>query len=706
MEREEHKNALKKRKRVFLNIVFSSIVALIILLGYFLYKNFADPITAPLVILAIINSFLLLTLLYILLRQLIKGYLEWRRAKEGAKIRTRLLTAFILLGLLPSLLLLSGAIIMIESAVESWFRLPVHTINEAGQRLVDASLDIIREQSYRRAASIAEQMKNVPEDIQNSYLFHISKLKDIDAICLLDSDGTVLFSQPKNSIVIDKFKKDKIFSETGMKGYIILGQRSYVFSSAKINEKRAVLVGFILPENLLKEARFISENQKLYLQAKSERKVFKIGMISSFLALTLAVIFAAVWIGTRLTREINKPLQLLLEGTEEVSRGNLEYKINYPAKDEIGQVVSSFNTMVEELLTSKREIEKSTEEIKAAKESAEKRRNYIEVLMESLNVGIISLGAEGEIVSINKKAREFLQLSPKDPPQKVVTLPSWLTLREAINELKKRQGEKKEIVLTFKDEVKVMIVEMVPLTREEVSYPGSILIIEDITDLSRTQRIAAWQEVAQRLAHEIKNPLTPIRLSAQRIRKKLRDGAPDLNEAIYEGTTTIEREVEVMMSMVNEFSRFARLPEIHLKPANIGDLIFSSALPYQNAYPKVSFSFSIPENLPNILFDYEQLERVIKNLFENSIEAMKMSGEIKVSIFEKEKYIIISIRDTGPGIPQEIRTKMFLPYFSTKRKGTGLGLAIVARILEEHGGKIEVDNEYNEGAGLLIYLPR
>ncbi|MCX7831214.1 MAG: ATP-binding protein, partial [Acidobacteria bacterium] len=143
-----------------------------------------------------------------------------------------------------------------------------------------------------------------------------------------------------------------------------------------------------------------------------------------------------------------------------------------------------------------------------------------------------------------------------------------------------------------------------------------------------------------------------------------------------------------------------------LKPANIGELVLSAAVPYQNAYPKVSFSFNIPENLPNILFDQEQIERVIKNLFENSIEAMKMSGEIKISILEKEKHIVVSIRDSGPGIPQEIRTKMFLPYFSTKRKGTGLGLAIVARILEEHGGKSAVDNTYSEGAGRLIYLPR
>ncbi|NMB99468.1 MAG: hypothetical protein GYA35_04215, partial [Thermoanaerobaculaceae bacterium] len=334
MEREEHKNTLKKKRKGFYNFLFATVSLAVFIGGYFFYKSWSDSLTAPLVVLAIFNFFLLLVLLYILLRQLVKGYLEWRREKEGARIRTRLLTAFVTLGLIPSILLLIGAIIMVESAVESWFRLPVHTINEAGQRLVDASLDILLENSFKRASGIANQMKNIPENIQNSFLNHISGSEDFDAVCLIDSTGNILFSKPQNSITLDKFKIDKIFSETGLKGYIILGQKSYVFSSAKINKDRAVLIGYLLPENLLKEARFISENQKLYLQAKSERKVFKISMISSFLALTLAVIFAAVWIGTRLTREINKPLQLLLEGTAEVSKGNLDHRIEYQAKDE------------------------------------------------------------------------------------------------------------------------------------------------------------------------------------------------------------------------------------------------------------------------------------------------------------------------------------------------------------------------------------
>lgn len=708
MEGKRAKDAIKDRKRLWVKIGVPAflLVSAIGIIYFFIRSNEGHPFKNPLIVLAVFDIFLLVTLLYLLLRQLVKGYLQWRRVKEGARIRTRLLTAFVLLGLIPSTLLLISAVMMIESAVDRWFMLPVHTINEAGQRLVDSSLDLLRAQSARKAQAVSKQLASVPEDLQASFVSHLADDGDMDAVWFFDSDGNTIFEWPREAVKIDSFKRKKCFSSEGLKGYIVLGNPSYVLSGSRVGPSRAVVAGYLLPEKLLAEARFIAENQKLYLQAKAERKFFKISMISSFLALTLAVIFAAVWIGMKLTREISKPLQLLLEGTEEVSRGNLDLTIPYEAKDEIGTVVSSFNRMVDDLKESKREIVKSNEELREASEAAERRRNYIETLVESLNVGIISIGREGELLTANNKAREFLGLTKKDLPAKIVTLPVWQAIKDNIRDLSRHPEERREISLSQRDETKVLMASLVPIADPEGGVSRSILILEDVTDLSRTQRIAAWQEVARRLAHEIKNPLTPIRLSAQRIRKKAREGAGDLQEVILEGTTTIEKEVESMMLMVNEFSRFARLPEVRMKSGSLGELVLNSAAPYQNAYPKVKFSFDMPADFPMVMFDQEQLERVIKNLFENSIEAMKMAGEIMVSLSLREKWAAISIRDTGPGIPSDIRDKMFLPYFSTKKKGMGLGMAIVVRILEEHGGRIEVDGDYSGGAGITIFLPR
>lgn len=696
---------MKKKNKIFIIVVlFLSFIVTAVL--YFSLKKYFEETIPHLFILALFNVILLMVLLYVIFRQLVKGYLEWRRVREGAKIRTRLLATFILLGILPSSLLLIGAMIMVESSMETWFKMPVHNINEAGQKLVDELLDLLREQSIRKTISLERQLKQFPEELRLTFLKDYAQNGDVDGLCYLRADGQILLIEPKNFLRMDTFKMKQIFEEYGLRGYIVLGQRSYVVSSQKIGDEYAIVVGLLIPENLLKEARFISENQKIYLKARAQRRVFKISIFSSFLALTLAVIFASIWIGTRLTKEISIPLNMLLEGTEEVSKGNLSHRIEYEAKDEIGQVVSSFNQMVSELLKSRLALEKSSEELKEAKIREEEKRRYVETLVESLNVGIISLNNEGEIVNLNRKAREFLGLTLKDPIQKIYTLPTYRILKETFGELLREEGQRKEVVISLKDEVKVVVAEVVPLKDEKNMSSGSILILEDITDLSRTQRIAAWREVAQRLAHEIKNPLTPIRLSAQRIRKKMRENSEDLAEAIYEGTTTIEREVETMMTMVNEFSRFARLPEIHLKYNNLIDLITKAVSTYQNAYPKVEFSFDYPSEPVYSYFDYEQLERAVKNLIENSIEAMKMSGRIDVKVALLEKSVLISISDNGPGIPEDIREKMFLPYFSTKRKGMGLGLAIVARIIEEHKGRIEVDKEYKNGAKINIYLPR
>ncbi|HPA26604.1 MAG TPA: ATP-binding protein [Acidobacteriota bacterium] len=708
MDGKRTENAIKDRGKRWIRLALPALllVAGIGFIYHVIRSKEGHPFKNPLIVLAVIDIFLLVTLFYLLFRQLIKGYLQWRRVKEGARIRTRLLTAFVLLGLIPSTLLLISAVLMIESAVDKWFTLPVHTVNEAGQRLVDASLDLLRTGSARRADSVAKQLEAVPEDLQPSFVSHIVKGGDIDAVWLFGSDGATIKEWPSGVMQVDAFKKRKCFSEDGLRGYIVLGDKSYVLSGSRVGSSRAVIVGYLLPEKMLTEARFIAENQKLYLQAKAERQFFKISMVSSFLALTLAVIFAAVWIGMKLTREISKPLQLLLEGTEEVSRGNLDLAIPYEAKDEIGTVVSSFNKMVDDLKESKREIVKSNQELREASEAAERRRHYIETLVESLNVGIVSIGRDGELLTANNRAREFLGLSKKDLPAKIVTLPVWQVIKDSLRDLSRHPEGRKEVTISQREETRVMIASLVPISDAEGEVSRSILILEDVTDLSRTQRIAAWQEVARRLAHEIKNPLTPIRLSAQRIRKKAREGAEDLHEAILEGTTTIEKEVESMMLMVNEFSRFARLPEVKLRWGSLSELVLTSAAPYQNAYPKVRFSFDLPEAFPQVMFDHEQLERVVKNLFENSIEAMKMAGEIQVSLSMTDKWACVSIRDTGPGIPHEIREKMFLPYFSTKKKGMGLGMAIVARILEEHGGRIEVDGSYAGGAGMTIFLPR
>jgi len=325
--------------------------------------------------------------------------------------------------------------------------------------------------------------------------------------------------------------------------------------------------------------------------------------------------------------------------------------------------------------------------------------------METLNIGVISTGSKGEMRTVNPRAREILGMDRSEPARNVLSRPVWRMVREHLPEPESLPVLNREVVVSRESGQRILSVTGTKLKDPEGAEFGALYIIEDITDLSKAQRIAAWQEVARRMAHDIKNPLTPIRLSAQRIRKKFREKAEDLEDAVLQGTTTIEREVEGMLTIVNEFSRFARLPDIRPKPGDLPALLREVLESYRVAYPKVDMELDIPDAFPPVLLDHEQMGRVLKNLVENALQAMKMSGTLSIRLRRDDSSAVCTFRDTGPGISPEARSRLFLPYFSTKRRGTGLGLAIVARIVEEHGGRIEVEESYQEGAGFVLTLP-
>ncbi len=655
--------------------------------------------------LSLANLLLMTVLLFILFRELVKGFLEWRRLREGARFRTRLLTAFVLLGLLPSLLLFIGAIMLIESTVDRWFSSPVNSLAAAGQQLVDESMDLVRDQTYRKAQALAWQLRQVSPGMRPALAAQLWNAGDLDSLGLVARDGTFLLKLPAKFPEMNAYTAGKIFQPGGLKGWVDLSPTPTVLSGVVVDPQLGVVVGATLPRKLFERARFIAENNQQYLQIRSQRKALKTSMVSSFLALTLLVTFVAVWVGSRLSREISVPLQLLLEGTKELSRGNLSHRIPYDARDEIGTVVESFNRMTRELEVSKSELELSNAELRLTTESAERRRRHIETLMETLNIGVVSTGPDGEIRTLNPKAREILGVERGQSLRSVVSRPEWAPVGAILAGLPQRPVFNHEMTLNAREGQMILSVSATPMRDPSGDVFGNLIILEDVSQLSRAQRIAAWQEAAQRMAHEIKNPLTPIRLSAQRIHKKALEKSPDMEAAVIEGTEAIEREVEAMMNMVNAFSRFARLPELRLRPSSLPALIRDTASAYETASAEVRFSLDIPGTFPPVRMDVEHMGRVFKNLFENALQAMDMAGTVSISLREDEGRAVVTVRDTGPGIDPEDRYKMFLPYFSTKKKGTGLGLAIVVRILEEHGGTIHVDEGYTGGAGFVVSLP-
>ncbi|MBP1769012.1 MAG: ntrY, partial [Candidatus Aminicenantes bacterium] len=427
----------------------------------------------------------------------------------------------------------------------------------------------------------------------------------------------------------------------------------------------------------------------------------------SLMFITLLLIFAASWIGFHLSKGITVPIEKLALATKEVSRGNLSVQVEEPANDELGTLIDSFNQMITDLKNSQTHIAEKTSEL-------ENRKQYIETVLNNIATGVITLDAEGRITTINPSAREMLALGNESPVGRsfpgVLQDMKYTEILNAIDwGLKNRLRQSdREITIMADGQPTTLALALSPLPLADGRFSGMIVVFDDLTQLIKAQKIATWKDVAQRVAHEINNPLTPIQLSAERIIKTLKKNDGNATGIIEEGARTIIQETRAIKSMVDEFSNFARMPKVQLKSCDLRALIEEMVSLYRGIYAQVDVRAELVDGLPDsISLDPEQMKRVLINIFDNAIEAMNNKGRITVrAIFEKPRQrVLITVSDTGPGVPAEDRTRLFLPYFSTKKKGTGLGLAIVSQIIREHNGSIQVEDNQPTGAKFIIQLP-
>jgi two-component system nitrogen regulation sensor histidine kinase NtrY len=385
----------------------------------------------------------------------------------------------------------------------------------------------------------------------------------------------------------------------------------------------------------------------------------------TFTIMGIAVLFGALWFARYFEKRITIPIEALYRATQRISKGDLNVKVEEEASDELKHVIEAFNYMVEQL--------------RALKHSLEESRRYMEQILDSISPAIITFDAEGKLVSCNKRARKLFALSKENKEATLWKLLSrYPELKKAVEELILKGERKTEVREEINGREKFLTVELI--ISPEIS--DRILIIEDVTDLVKAQKAQAWKEVARRIAHEIKNPLTPITLNAERIRRQFKKGNPEIEEIIDKAVDSILAEVEVIKRLIDEFRKFARLPLPEKKLSDVNRLVRSSLEPFENRV-KLKFDF---EDIPQIPLDRSLMREVFINLIENSIEAG--ATEVAVSTTSKDGKVFIVFRDNGPGIPDEIADKLFAPYVSTKEDGWGLGLSIVKKIVEDHGGKI------------------
>lgn len=722
----------QRRKRLIVVLAILSLLLFAVLFSLSSFQlRFVNPRTSQqtvsLVALTLLVSLLFGGLTFVLMRNLIKVFAERRLGALGSKFRTRLVVGSLLLSFVPVIVMFWFSYGLMNRSIERWFSTPVEEVRH------DTALmaSLLSKYAAENAAAEAMDIATAPETqrafeghsfsgVLNKFRRREVTLQGGFAVAIQDGDSEASFGLPapwpmvKSRIPLGPIGADHAESMTW-------NGTEYVLGSAAVGKHGEIVVAMPLPKNFQETQAQLEANQRHYLELAQERRQVRLTYMVILMALTGLVLFVSMWLALYLSRFVTRPVVALAEATQEISRGNLNHRIEIPAADEFGDLVRSFNRMAEELETSRDQIESSSQEISAANTELERRRRHIETILESIPNGVLSLDAELHVTHLNQALLRLLR--PSQEPMQLSTAligapladvfpPDVLEDLDPLLRRADRMGTTTTQLELTVQRSRLHVALTVATLQHQAQPVGYVLVFEDLSDLLHAQRQAAWREVARRVAHEIKNPLTPIALSAERILRhldRLRQPDPASIEIVRVCATTIENAVDTVRTLVNEFATLARFPASQPKPADINSIAESALSMFNGRLDGIRLHTAFGSNLPKVMADSEAIKRAIANLVDNAAEAVQNSMvkeiEISTGLVASREAVEISVADSGEGVNQEAKERLFLPYFSTKKRGTGLGLAIVSRIVEDHHGSIRVEENRPVGARFVIELP-
>ncbi len=704
---------------IFLIILFFTIEFIIRESQEFSPTSFTNILLTSLQIIVLL---MFLILLFVLGRNLAKLYLERKRKVLGAHFKTKLLLFFIALSLIPTLLLFFFASDLISRNIETWFKTPIDRILEDTKSLTDEFYINGKEVTlhYAKQLSFAIQKQDLidlerrlplMEFVRNKLTEY--KLDEIgvffneeELFTYLNPDLPFQYYRDIKTNLVKKAQLGESIDSIDPMGNGEMIRGGISFNTPK-GENVLVVAGKFLPQNHAEKISNITAYFQRYSQLIIQKNPVKAFYFITLIFITLLIIFAASWIGFHIAKGITIPIEKLAQATKEVSRGNLKVRVEDPASDELGILIDSFNQMISDLNESQHNIAQKTAEL-------EGRKQYIETVLNNITTGVITMDEEGIITTINPTARDMLGLEQRNLIGKgykdVLNNDKYGEIVENIERglEKKQKIPDKEININFDSQNVILALTLSPLRRANSEFSGMIVVLDNLTQLIKAQKISAWKEIAQRVAHEIKNPLTPIQLSAERIIKNLKVNKRRSSGIIEEGANTIVQEARTIKALVDEFSNFARMPSVRLQSADLHLIIEQTISLFTGIFSEIEFEKQFSSGIPSpLMIDPEQMRRVFINLIDNAIDAMNKKGKIQISTsFNKtQQRVNIEIADFGPGIPQKERDRLFHPHYSTKKKGAGLGLAIVNQVVSEHNGTIEVEDNKPHGAKFVIQIP-
>jgi two-component system nitrogen regulation sensor histidine kinase NtrY len=724
----------KRRKKEF--ILIGVILVAVAVISFVITRTslFGDDVPASntilMFILININMMLFLLLLILVLRNLVKLYYDRRHKIMGSKLRTKLLVAFISLTLLPTTVLFYFSIQFISTSLDLWFNPPVEKalensltigrqlysyVEEHSRFFIDKVVDRVDDKNYllpqHRQALKTYIEASRAENHLGAMEIYDPKGNRIDYSSVDDVD---LFL--KNPLPVDELLKPaeeghvRTYSETQKDRELIRSVAAIPVGAQGEKVRGFVVISVAIPLSMSQSVSSVVLGFEEYQQIKLYKSPIQLSFVISLSVVGLLAVFCAIWFAFYMAKSMTIPILKLAEGTRRVAEGDLSFNISISSDDEIGSLVGSFNKMTHDLSISREQIALSARMLKEQNQEIEERRQYMEIVLQNVSAGVVSLDPWGNVATLNKSAERMLGVKAEQVIKK--------NFKELLD--RQQQGKADEVAekleysgtgvdfplsLTLDNKLRSFMVHSNALKDDNGNTIGTVIVFDDLTELEKAQRVAAWREVARRIAHEVKNPLTPIALSAERLKRRY---SAQVDDPVFdECTRTIIDHVDLIRNLVNAFSTFARFPMSNPAPCDLPLIIEESVSLYRESHDHVAFEIIRETEIPLLNLDRQQIKQAMINLLDNAIAALLNNGEIRITMnHNKSKNIVLlDVADNGPGIPDSIKARLFEPYFSTKKSGTGLGLAIVNSIVSDHNGSIRVLDNTPKGTRFVIEFP-
>jgi two-component system nitrogen regulation sensor histidine kinase NtrY len=669
-----------------------------------------------------LNILALLVLIVLVGRNVVKLMFERKRGILGARLRTRLMVAFVAIAFVPMVLSFLVAGLLISEAMEGWFSTQIDST-------VSSSLTIARQYMSNTKLSVKAAAARIRTDLAQrtaldgesltalqNHLENVRQLNDLYAIKIVSKDGQVLLEAAHPTAAVESFAEPPLDLDA-LRSALKDGEQERIEERGASQfvrcytpvRSRIVVTSFRMDPELVHAEGVVQDSFNEYEQLKSFKHPLKSNFFVTLAMFNLLTLFAAIWVAFFVSKQITGPIQRLAEGTRSVARGNYDFQLEPIRDDEIGFLVTSFNQMLHDL--------------KRSHDEAERRGVLIETIIANLAVGVVALNNEKQVTTVNSAAGALLQIDPVHIQagshlEALLRSEDFAKIRPLLDALSAQDGRQPSLIAESEIRIEsggrelIVVATAGRIVGGDGALLGYVLLLDDVTELSRSQHLAAWRDVARRIAHEIKNPLTPLQLSAQRIDRLLLGTVQ--SDAVKECTRSIVEHVEIIKRLANEFSEYGRMPTAQFVSTDLATLVANTVQSFTAEQQNVSFSCVVEGKIPEMLLDPEQIHGVVRNLLNNAVAAVlsRPDGaappcvEVKLSFDRKVGRSVLEVLDNGPGVPASDKSRIFEPYFTTKKGGTGLGLAIVSTIISDHQGEIRVFDNRPYGTRMVVSLPQ